>query len=564
MLGSWGMVNKYIGVRILVVVGIAASLSLVCLVIFYTKSQRTFIVDEYKVATGRVVSTVVAGLEAIMETGSADIAQRYAQDTKNAVGLEDFSFIRPNGMQAFLDNATIRAVNSRHGQMLFRERTEIAEVRHYAEDDLFLQQAKVASELIGKVDSAAERYTILMPIINKQICHQCHGDSLRVLGFVSMTASLEQVNQMVSHSRNQAIAVLVVVMILFLILTYLFLRKSVILPIRRVTEAMYKVEQGDLAQQIPEIGEDELGQMARSFNTMTRRIRQNYTGLELEQNKLTTIIINAGEGIVVTDRDERIVLVNPAAEVLLNEKESEIVSKGFYNLVDDSALIERLLQHPDPSYAESALHSDRYLSIMAARIEQQGDLLGMAALLRDVTTQKRREAYLQAISYTDELTGLLNRRSLSAVLQQGIEDALDNKRPLSLMMLDLDHFKQLNDTYGHAMGDEVLISFGKLLKHRLRDSDYACRYGGEEFCVILINTAIRGAYKTAEDIRQAVMEMDTDGVSVTVSIGVATVEQLSSPTMESLLKAADEALYAAKAQGRNRTVQYLEQKAVES
>jgi diguanylate cyclase (GGDEF)-like protein/PAS domain S-box-containing protein len=554
------MIRNSIGIRILLVVGIAASLSLVGLVIFYTHSQRTTLVDDYKLVSGRIVSIVVAGLGAIMETGSADIAQRYAQDIKGAVGLEDFIFLRPNGMQAFLDNATIRAVNSRHDRPLFTERTQTGEVRHYAEDDPFLQQAKAAGRLIGRLDDSAARYTILMPIISKPVCHQCHDDSLRVLGFARLVTSLEQVNRMVSESRNQAVVVLVEVLILFLILTYLFLRKYVILPIRRVNDAMYKVEQGDLTQQVPEIGEDELGQMARSFNTMTQRILQIYTGLEMEQNKLTTIIINAGEGVVVTDRDEQIVLVNPAAEALLNESEREIVNKGFHNLVGDPALIERLVQHPDPSYAESALYGDRYLSIMAARIEQQGELLGMAALLRDVTAQKRREAYLRAISYTDELTGLLNRRSLSDVLRQGVEDALDKKRPLSLMMLDMDHFKQLNDTHGHAMGDQVLIAFGKLLKSRLRDSDHACRYGGEEFCVILTNTPMRGAFKTAEDIRQAVMEMDTDGVKVTVSIGVATVEQLSSPTTESLLKAADEALYAAKAQGRNRTVEYSEQK----
>jgi diguanylate cyclase (GGDEF)-like protein/PAS domain S-box-containing protein len=552
------MIYKSIGIKILVIVGVAASLSLFGLVIFYTQSERTLLVNNYKDVTGRVVSTVLVGLGAIMETGSAEIAQQYAEDMKSAVGLEEFSFLRPNGIRAFSDNATIKAVNARYGQTLFRERTDSREVRLYAEDDPFLQQAKAATGLIGRVDESTQRYTILMPIINKPSCHQCHDNSLRVLGLARLTASLEQVSQLVSQSRNHAIVVLVVVLTLFLLLTYLLLRKTVILPIRRVTDAMYKVEQGDLAQQVPEIGEDELGQMARSFNIMTRHIRQIYTSLEKEQNKLTTIIINAGEGIVVTDQDERIVLVNPAAEALLDEKEPEIVDKGFHNLVDDPALIERLVQHPDPSYAESALHGGRYLSIMAARIEQQGDLLGMAALLRDVTTQKRREAYLQAISYTDELTGLLNRRSLSDVLQQGIEEALDKKRPLSLMMLDMDHFKQLNDTYGHAMGDQVLIAFGVLLKGRLRDSDYACRYGGEEFCVILTNTAMGGAIKTAEDIRQAVMEMDVDGVSVTVSIGVATVDQLSSPTTESLLKAADEALYAAKAQGRNRTVQYSE------
>ncbi|WP_316367678.1 sensor domain-containing diguanylate cyclase [Candidatus Thiodiazotropha sp. CDECU1] len=554
------MLSKSIGARILFVVGIAASLTLTGLVVFYTQSQRTVIVNDYKVVTGRIVSTVVAGLGAIMETGSAAIAQQYAEDIKGAVGLEGFSFIRPNGAEAFLDNATLKQVNSRLGQTLFRERTETREVRHYPENHQLLQQVKNTASLIGKVDESGERYTILLPIANKLVCHQCHGDSQKVLGFARLSTSLQQVNQMVSQSRNQAIWVLVVVLILFLLLTYLFLRKAVITPIHQVTEAMYHVEQGDLTQQVPEIGKDELGRMARSFNAMARQILEIQTGLEMEQDKLTTIILNAGEGIVVTDREERIALVNPAAEALLGKAKTAIIKQGFYNMVDDSAMIERLIRHPDPNYAESVQQGKRYLSIMAARIHtNQGDILGMAALMRDVTNQRRREAYLEAISYTDELTGLLNRRSLTDILDQAVSDALEKMRPLSLLMLDLDHFKRLNDTHGHDMGDRVLGMFGKLLKRRLRDSDYACRYGGEEFCVILTNTPAKGAFKTAEDIRRALTEMDTDGVSVTTSIGVASLDQLDSPTPENLLKAADMALYEAKDQGRNLTIRYTEQ-----
>ncbi|MEW8558535.1 MAG: diguanylate cyclase [Candidatus Thiodiazotropha sp.] len=553
------MLNQSIGTRIIIVVGLSAFLTLIGLVIFYTQSQRAVIVDNHKLVTGRMVSTVVAGLGAIMETGSAAIAQRYAEDVKGAVGLEEFSFLRPNGMEAFQDNATIRQVNARHGQTLFRERAQTRQVRLYPEDDPLLRQAVSSVEHIGMVDESGLRYTILMPIANKQPCHLCHGDQQPVLGFARLTTSLTQVNHLVTQSRNQAAMVMLVVLILFLVMTYLFLRKAVITPIRQVTDAMYQVEQGDLAQQVPEIGKDELGRMARSFNAMTRQILENYTGLEMEQSKLTTIILNAGEGIVVTDRDDRIVLVNPAAETLLDREKAAIVERGFHQLVDDPDLIERLIQHPDPNYAESVLQGKRYLSLMAARIStSQGDVLGMAALMRDVTTQQRREAYLEAISYTDELTGLLNRRSLTEILDQGISEAQEKRRSLSLLMLDLDHFKRLNDTHGHAMGDRMLTAFGKLLKRRLRDSDYAFRYGGEEFCAILTNTAEKGALKTAEDIRRAVAEMQVDGVTATISIGFVALDQLPSATPESLLKAADTALYEAKGQGRNRTVQYTE------
>jgi diguanylate cyclase (GGDEF)-like protein/PAS domain S-box-containing protein len=320
---------------------------------------------------------------------------------------------------------------------------------------------------------------------------------------------------------------------------------------------MQKVEQGNLNQQVPELSQDELGYMARSFNRMTERLLETYTGLESEQDKLTTIILNAGEGIVVTDKDSRIVLVNPSAVQLIGRPVSEVVSHGFEQLVDDSAMMNRLLEHPDPNYAECALLGDRYLSVMAASIhtEQRG-LLGKAALIRDVTAQKRREDYLEALSFKDELTGLLNRRSLSDVLSQSVVEANERGRPLTLLMLDVDHFKQLNDTYGHAMGDRMLKALGDFLNQRLRDSDFACRYGGEEFCVILTGTGVEGGVKTAEDIRQAVSKIIIDDVSITISIGLASLERCREATVNCLMEAADSALYLAKQQGRNRTVIY--------
>ncbi|MCU7929403.1 MAG: diguanylate cyclase [Candidatus Thiodiazotropha sp. (ex Codakia rugifera)] len=553
------MINKSIGARILIVVGIAASLTLIGLVVFYTQSQRATIIQDYKAVTGRMVSSVAAGFGAIMETGSAAIAEQYAEDIKDAIDLEDFSFIRPNGLEAFRDNATIIQVNWHRGEELFQQRDGVQERRLYSEDDPHLLEALSSEKQVGIVDEALQHYVILLPIANDRDCNRCHGKEHAVLGLARLSTSLQHVNQMVTKSRDRAAVVLVVVLILFLLLTYLFLHKVVIKPIQQVTHAMHQVEQGDLDQQVPELGQDELGQMARSFNAMTRKILETYTGLELEQDKLTTIILNAGEGIVVTGRNGEIVLVNPAAEKLLGKSIAEIVSQGFDQLVGDPLLISRLIENPDSNYAESVLQGERYLSVMAARIHtSQGDILGMAALMRDVTVQQRREAYLEAISYTDELTGLLNRRSLMDILHQTIADATDKNKPLTLLMLDLDHFKQLNDSYGHAMGDRVLAAFGDLLNDRLRDSDYACRYGGEEFSVILTNTAKQGALKTAEDIRTAASEMQVEGLTVTVSIGVATLSQCHDLFPETLLKAADTALYRAKEQGRNKTVQFDE------
>ncbi|MEW8627184.1 MAG: diguanylate cyclase [Candidatus Thiodiazotropha sp.] len=551
------MIDRSIGAKILMVVGLAALLSMVGLILFYTHSQRTIVVNEHKLVTDRMVATVVAGLGAIMETGKASIAQRYAEEIKAALDLEDFRFVRLNGLEAFLDNETIRKVNALHGADLFQERKEIQSNRLYAQNDPLFIGVKERGEAYRVVDEEKQQYRILTPIVNQLQCQSCHGSDSEVLGFAQLTTSMQHVEQTITNSRNWATLVLFVVLVIFLIITYLLLHNVVISPIRRVTSAMQRVEQGHLNQQVPELSRDELGHMARSFNRMTEKLLETYTGLESEQDKLTTIILNAGEGIVVTDKDSRIMLVNPSAQRLIGRPVSEIVSRGFEWLVDDPPMIDRLLEHPDPNYAECANLGDRYLSVMAASIhtEQRG-MLGKAALIRDVTEQKRREAYLEAISFKDELTGLLNRRSLSDVLSQSVADANERNRPLTFLMLDIDHFKQLNDNYGHAMGDRMLKSFGSFLNRRLRDSDFACRYGGEEFSVILTGTGVEGGFKTAEDIRQAVSEIAIDGISITLSIGVASLEHCREATVNCLVEAADSALYLAKQQGRNRTVIY--------
>ena len=132
--------------------------------------------------------------------------------------------------------------------------------------------------------------------------------------------------------------------------------------------------------------------------------------------------------------------------------------------------------------------------------------------------------------------------------------------PLSAVLIDLDHFKRINDGYGHAAGDAVLRSVGKLIRGAVRASDVAARYGGEEICVLLPQTGADGARRFAESLRRRIgeLEHEEDGqvFRVTASLGVATVLPATAPTHpEGLLKAADIALYSAKREGRDRVAQ---------
>lgn len=168
---------------------------------------------------------------------------------------------------------------------------------------------------------------------------------------------------------------------------------------------------------------------------------------------------------------------------------------------------------------------------------------------------RERERNLETISVTDELTGLFNRRFLNASLVKKIAAARRSGTNLSLLMLDVDHFKDFNDTHGHPEGDKVLAALGRLLTDTLREEDIACRYGGEEFVVILHNADKNAALETAARIRTRFAGLsfaprDGKDEHLTISIGAAVLTP--SESGENLIFRADQALYQAKQTGRNR------------
>jgi two-component system, cell cycle response regulator len=170
-------------------------------------------------------------------------------------------------------------------------------------------------------------------------------------------------------------------------------------------------------------------------------------------------------------------------------------------------------------------------------------------------------ARLAQLAVTDGLTGLYNHRHLHERLSLEVERSQRSGLPLSLLMLDVDHFKQFNDTYGHPAGDEVLRQLARVLNDTRRANDVVARYGGEEFAVILVDTAKFTAAKVAERVRERIAAHDFTeavsksgrGTSISVSIGVATFPDDGTDS-EGLVRAADTALYAAKRAGRNRVV----------
>ena len=169
-------------------------------------------------------------------------------------------------------------------------------------------------------------------------------------------------------------------------------------------------------------------------------------------------------------------------------------------------------------------------------------------------------SHMATLAKTDQLTGLMNRHGLEEIQAREVSSAKRYGSPLSLAIFDIDHFKKVNDTYGHDVGDEVIRAIGNVCKQVFRDCDYCFRYGGEEFVVLMPQTDINSAMLAVERLRKAVEAMSVEAsggreVSVTVSVGIAAYQK-GDETGVLLIKHADEALYNAKESGRNKSVAY--------
>ncbi|MCL5965804.1 MAG: PAS domain S-box protein [Deltaproteobacteria bacterium] len=293
--------------------------------------------------------------------------------------------------------------------------------------------------------------------------------------------------------------------------------------------------------------------------------------LESEE-RFRGIFESAQDAIVSVAEDGTIVMANKAVETILGYADSELRGMNIAALFP--------VKHGDPwseirIYASprgpenlkktvelTVLHkSGGQVPIQMSLAERSvHGRMFLTAIIRDITERKALEEELRLLSITDSLTRLHNRRHFTTLAQKELDRAVRNKTPFSVLLFDLDRFKQYNDAYGHAEGDEVLKAVGRLASKNFRTMDSCFRFGGEEFLVLLPETCAAGAMVAAERLRIRFSEIPFrpvpggTPVHLTVSIGIA--EHHPGYTLDDLIRLADLAMYAAKNGGRNRTVSY--------
>ncbi len=301
----------------------------------------------------------------------------------------------------------------------------------------------------------------------------------------------------------------------------------------------------------------------------TLSIRRGAELLKEEKNKAQKYLEIAGVMMLVIDKNRKVTLINKKGCDILGYDENEILGKNWFDhflpeKARDSAkvLFERLIRgeiEPYKHVEDSVLTrsgEERFIVWHNTLLrDAEGNITGTLSSGQDITERKKWEEVIEKMAYHDDLTGLPNRRLFNDRLAVALGNAKRFRRKLSIMILDMDNFKEVNDTLGHDVGDLLLVKVGNLLSGTLRASDTIARIGGDEFILLISEIADeKDAIEAAERIIRTFREpvaCDGHTISVTTSIGIAIYPD-HGDNVEILVKHADTAMYLAKEQGRNR------------
>lgn len=325
--------------------------------------------------------------------------------------------------------------------------------------------------------------------------------------------------------------------------------RSLQAKLRHLTWQTQQIAAGDFSQRV-----EFLGEFSVAFNSMTEALAKAKADLEESEARYRLLAENAADVIVTLDPAGRFTYVSPSVTRFLGYTPDQLIGRKLTEFAADG---EHL--HPG-SVVEMPLTcqdgSTLWAEMTVARLpDESGTRAGLIGVIRDITERKRLQDDLRHLATVDGLTGALNRRYFVELGEREISQSARLLCPASVLLMDVDHFKQINDRHGHQVGDEVLRQVVKAGKQVLRAVDAFGRVGGDEFAVLLPATTVRDAAKVGERLRQTYNKiriplMDGDSVTFTMSMGVA--QAHPGKGMEDLLNRADFALYEAKKAGRDR------------
>jgi len=355
-----------------------------------------------------------------------------------------------------------------------------------------------------------------------------------------------------ARTRNRLLAGLLACLALVGVVAYLQGR-AIVRNLRRFATAAREIAQGSLRERVPVRGRDEFAALGAALNDMAEQLEARLAELEAERGRVRDALARFGEALVAThDAKQLLSIVAATAVEATGARGSRIVSADGSVVTSGAAdgEGERLvlpLTASGEQFGTLELVGDSFSK------EQRMNAASLAAHAVVALENARLHGMVERQALVDGLTGLANRRAASDALHAEAARAARLETPLSVVLADIDAFKDVNDAHGHAVGDEVLRAFADVLRETLRESDLAGRWGGEEFLLLLPGADAEGAAQLADRVRLGLAQRSipsVPGLHVSASFGVA--EHAGETNTEQLVAAADSALYRAKRAGKDR------------
>ncbi|MDB5776016.1 MAG: sensor diguanylate cyclase [Herbaspirillum sp.] len=338
-------------------------------------------------------------------------------------------------------------------------------------------------------------------------------------------------------------------------------------------ERRYRTEAATLNENLESHVAERTRQLKQTATALRQALDVQQDGkllLQESENELRAILQNASDAFIAIDENSLIIEWNRQAELLFGWRRDEAIGQLMHNLIVPEASRENHLQGMcrflesrkgaliNKRIELNALRRDGSelpVELVIGYVERRAGPM-FIAFLHDITERQSLRSSLESLAFIDMLTGLLNRRAFAQKLPEAMADAVRRDEMIALLFLDIDGFKEINDTYGHEAGDEMLCMLAARVRHEVRNIDTVARLAGDEFTIILENLSCKSeAADVAEKILLALRQpfgLTAATVSVSVSIGVATFEGGDTTTPDGLMSRADAAMYVAKRAGKNR------------
>lgn len=513
-----------------------------------TETMRAEEVRQAKLHAG----TLLGSLQTLMLNGQGTLARSWLDRMHGEAGIVDIEVLRRDGVEAFTDLSTVKAVNEYLGHPRFQREPSLS--RHGPDVNTPAFKQALRGEL--SVDWATPgQMSLYMPIERRGECIACHGyedDPMR--GVLKLALSTVAAENRIDAMRHRVWVMSAGLVLLLGVAMWVALRVSVLGPIAHLRDAIKRVGEGDRDAKLPVGRRDEVGEVSEVFNRMQDQ-------LVASEVRIRAVMDNVLDAIITFDEKGTIESANQAVRNVFACSPEELLGQNLKMLMPEPyrGEYERFLAH----YIESG--EPRILGVGREVMGQRkgGGIFPMdlavsemwvhgrryfIGIIRDITERKEQMAAIEYQALHDALTDLPNRSLLSDRLHQAILNAIRDKTPLALIIMDLDHFKEINDTLGHHNGDLILKQVATRVRGVLRESDTVARLGGDEFAVLLPTADLIDATRIAKKILSALDQpFDLEGQSFHVggSLGIALLPEHGRDGT-ALMKRADVAMYEAK------------------